>query len=371
MHAGSNRRCVTSVGWTASGHCRSCPSLPSTPGLSSIPGGFYGVDAFFVLSGFLITSLLLQRVGPDGDHPSARLLGPARPGGSCPALFLLVAFVGFVMAAFPEVLSTPHALGVALATVFDVSNWYSLTTVRPYFDLVEPALPMLHTWSLAIEEQFYFMWPLVLLAVLTAGVARRTEGVTRWTRLRQVAGLPLVPDRAWTNRQRLRLLLALACAGAVLSAVLMACVAPHGYTARAYYGTDTRAQAILVGAAIAIGLRLWRKRSGRDGFSASPRCWPWPASLGADRVVDDHVPGLHVRLPGRFPRRQPGGRRRGPVLRRGAGVARGAPARAPPAAADGAHLLRHLPLVLAGAAADQRRSGCTGGSTRSLRSASC
>ncbi len=234
-------------------------------GLSSLPGGFYGVDAFFVLSGFLITSLLLREWGKTGTI-HLRGFWARRARRLLPALFLLVAFVGFVMAVFPQALSTPHAIGVALATVLDVSNWYSLHTGAPYFDLASQPSPLLHTWSLAIEEQFYFVWPLVLLGVLTVGVATRNGGATRWARLREVAGVPVVPDRAWTKRQRLRLLLALACAGAVASAALMAWVAPHGYTARAYYGTDTRAQAILVGAAIAIGLRLWKKRSRREGF---------------------------------------------------------------------------------------------------------
>ena len=107
------------------------------------------------------------------------------------------------MAAFPEVLSTPHALGVALATVFDVSNWYSLFTGAQYFDLANQPSPLLHTWSLAIEEQFYFIWPLVLLAVLTKGVTRRRAEGPRWSRLHRLFGAPEVHDPAWSRRQRL------------------------------------------------------------------------------------------------------------------------------------------------------------------------
>jgi len=236
-------------------------------GLSSLPGGFYGVDAFFVLSGFLITSLLVREWGETGTI-FLRGFWARRARRLLPALFLLVAFVGFVMAAFPQSLSTPHALAAALATVFDVSNWYSLHTAAPYFDLSSQPSPLLHTWSLAIEEQFYFVWPLVLLGVLTAGTARRQPAGARWARLRRVAGVPLARAATWTKRRRLLVLLVLACVGALVSASLMAYYAPHGYTARAYYGTDTRAQAILVGAAIAIGLTLWEEGSRRAWFAS-------------------------------------------------------------------------------------------------------
>ncbi len=74
-------------------------------------------------------------------------------------------------------------------------------------------------------------------------------------------------DPAWTRRRRLHVLFAVACLGSLASAILMVCMAPNGYTTRAYYGTDTRAQALLVGAAIAIGLTLWREGSGRRWFT--------------------------------------------------------------------------------------------------------
>ncbi len=74
-------------------------------------------------------------------------------------------------------------------------------------------------------------------------------------------------DPAWTRRRRLHVLFAVACLGSLASALLMAFLAPNGYTTRAYYGTDTRAQALLVGAALAIGLTLWRDGSGRRWFT--------------------------------------------------------------------------------------------------------
>jgi peptidoglycan/LPS O-acetylase OafA/YrhL len=214
-------------------------------GLSSVPAGFYGVDAFFVLSGFLITSLLVKEWGESGTIRLRRFWA-RRARRLLPALFLLVAVIGIVMAVVPRLLTTPHILGDALSTVFYVSNWYSIHGGATYFSLTSQPSPLLHTWSLAIEEQFYLVWPLVVLALLKVGA-----GVLR--------------DR----RRRLQALFVVACLGSVASAIWMAIQAPHGYTSRAYYGTDCRAQALLVGAAIAIGLVLWRNGTTRTWFARS------------------------------------------------------------------------------------------------------
>src|SRR6202044_1554854 len=76
-----------------------------------------------------------------------------------------------------------------------------------------------------------------------------------------------VQDPAWARRRRLHVLFAVACLGSLASAILMAFLAPNGYTTRAYYGTDTRAQALLVGAAIAIGLTLWPEGAAPPWFT--------------------------------------------------------------------------------------------------------
>ena len=141
-------------------------------GLNSVPGGFYGVDSFFVLSGFLITSLLVKEWGGSGTIRLRRFWA-GRARRLLPALFLLVAVIGIVMAVLPGVLATPHILGAALATVFYVSNWYSIHGGVTYFSLSSQPSPLLHTWSLAIEEQFYLVWPLVVLGVLKVGTSGR------------------------------------------------------------------------------------------------------------------------------------------------------------------------------------------------------
>jgi len=238
-------------------------------GLTSVPGGFYGVDSFFVLSGFLITSLLVKEWGGTGTIRLRRFWA-GRARRLLPALFLLVAVLGIVMAVVPRILATPHVLGDAVSTVFYFSNWYSIHGGVTYFSLSSGPSPLLHTWSLAIEEQFYLVWPLVILGVLKVGATRRD---------RRASGRPvdvlgggrmlLVPipsvrhDPEWVRRRRLHVLFAVACLGSLVSAILMVLLAPNGYSTRAYYGTDTRAQALLVGAAISIGLTLWPEWSRR------------------------------------------------------------------------------------------------------------
>jgi len=122
----------------------------------------------------------------------------------------------------------------ALATLPYVNNWHLAAGVEGYFAALNTPRPLLHTWSLSIEEQFYLVWPLAVL------------GVLRWTR-------------------SLRALLILTLAGAVASAVAMAMIFGNGSgESRAYYGTDTRAQALLIGAALAIVMAhpLPKRRSG-------------------------------------------------------------------------------------------------------------
>ena len=234
-----------------------------------LPGGFYGVDAFFVLSGFLITTLLVSELVGTG---SIRLgaFWARRARRLLPALLLMVIVVGLFAAAWPSLLAAPTVPGTA-STLFFSANWYFLGQHVNYFAVFAQPSPLLPTWSLAIEEQFYLAWPLVLLAVLTWG--RR--------------GDPTRPRRAEAYRGRLRSLLALSFAGTATSTVLMAWLSPTSASpSRAYYGTDTRAQAILVGAALSIALTLWelpRRRAARTsvtvlavaGLAGTAALWHW------------------------------------------------------------------------------------------------
>jgi len=192
-------------------------------GVSAAGGGFLGVDAFFVLSGFLITGLLLGEADRSGRIRLIAFWG-RRARRLLPALLVVV----FAVICWAHVWASGEARGSlrgdVLATLGYVANWHFVAAGGDYFARTGPPSPLQHTWSLAIEEQFYLLWP---LAVMLAVRARR----------------PLV---------RLRLV---ALGGVVISTVLMALLAPHNMN-RAYYGTDTRAQALLVGAALATVLPL-------------------------------------------------------------------------------------------------------------------
>ena len=200
-------------------------------GAGWMAGGYLGVDLFFVLSGFLITSLLLEewastariRLGAFWARRARRLL---------PALFLLLGVLAlfvaldgrFGPAAQSGSVDLPGLRGDGLATVFYVANWHSILAHQSYFAQFSAPSPLQHTWSLAIEEQFYFLWPLILLALL------------------HVAG------RYWRRAG-----IVLTAAGALGSAALMALLFhPGGDPTRVYFGTDTRAFDMLAGATVAM-----------------------------------------------------------------------------------------------------------------------
>jgi peptidoglycan/LPS O-acetylase OafA/YrhL len=194
-------------------------------------GGFLGVDTFFVLSGYLITSLLLIEFGRSGlIH--LRAFWARRARRLLPALFLVLGVVSLWVAfAWPsDQLGTVR--GDGLATLFYGANWRFVLTGQSYFALVSLPSPFRHAWSLAIEEQFYLVWPLVVLACLRLG------------------------------RGRTRILAAVCALGSIASIVLMAALYDPLDPSRAYYGTDTRAHALLIGALLAIVLRRWTAPTG-------------------------------------------------------------------------------------------------------------
>jgi peptidoglycan/LPS O-acetylase OafA/YrhL len=135
-------------------------------------GGFLGVDAFFVLSGFLITSILLAeqrahdtvRLGSFWARRARRLL----PALAC---LLLLAAVYSVLVAQHTELATIR--GDAFATLGYVANWRQIAVGQDYFALFRAPSVLQHTWSLAIEEQFYLVWPLVVLGLTRALSPRR------------------------------------------------------------------------------------------------------------------------------------------------------------------------------------------------------
>jgi peptidoglycan/LPS O-acetylase OafA/YrhL len=212
-------------------------------------GGFFFLDSFFALSGFLITSLLLVewhrggtiKLGAFWARRARRLL---------PALLLMLLFVAF----FASVIVPKGTYGAlrldALATLLYVSNWHFILVNSNYFNETSASSPLLHTWSLAVEEQFYVIWPLVVL------------GVMHFTR-------------------SLRALFALCCAAAIGSAIWMHHVYAGGLnTNRAYLGTDTRSQCLFIGCALAVGLVLATEHRHEAGRLAKGELWRPETSTG-------------------------------------------------------------------------------------------
>jgi peptidoglycan/LPS O-acetylase OafA/YrhL len=214
-------------------------------GVAGLPGGFLGVDAFFVLSGFLITSLLLTERDGTGRIDLVRFW-VRRARRLLPALLVLLVTVVVVSRFLLSAEELPALRWDALAALAYVANWRMADRGGDYFAQTAPS-PLQHTWSLGIEEQFYLIWPLLLVLVLAVPVRRRRAAARPAPD--PDAGPPPV-GRRW-----LALLLVVCCAGAVASAVAAALLYRPDDVNRAYYGTDTRAVALLVGCATALIVR--------------------------------------------------------------------------------------------------------------------
>jgi peptidoglycan/LPS O-acetylase OafA/YrhL len=137
-----------------------------------LPGGFVGVDIFFIISGFLITSLLLDEIQNNG-RINLPLFYMRRFKRLFPS-FILVILIAVIAAYFLfDVNKFISLTKTALVSVFGVSNFYFYQTAS-YFDLNSIEKPFLHIWSLNVEEQFYLIWPLLLL--ITAKLALKHTG---------------------------------------------------------------------------------------------------------------------------------------------------------------------------------------------------
>ena len=200
-------------------------------------GGFMGVEMFFAVSGYLITALLLHELDTTGSL-SLRKFWRRRVRRLLPSLAITVAgLAAWVAIVDPD--AWARFQKEVLAAIGYVSNWFFIVREESYFDAFERPSPLRHLWSLAIEEQFYLLWPLMVLAgALVLG--------------------------------RRGLLLATGI-GIIASTVLMGAL--HDELAdptRVYFGTDTRAAGLLIGAALAMVWRPWEQpRSPKRAYRLS------------------------------------------------------------------------------------------------------
>ncbi|WP_010541313.1 acyltransferase family protein [Dietzia alimentaria] len=198
---------------------------------ASFPGGFLGVDVFFVLSGFLITSLLLRERATTG-RISLAAFWKRRARRILPAGFTLAAFfASLTLLADPDlrVGLWKQLLGILTFS----TNWVEILDSGSYFEQTTPRI-FVHYWSLAVEEQFYLFWPLIVtgLVALVALVGTR-RGIASASGVRKIVGV-------------------VAATGALASGLLMAVrYVPGEDPSRLYYGTDTHAFGLLIGAAVA------------------------------------------------------------------------------------------------------------------------
>jgi Acyltransferase family len=145
-------------------------------GVSWDQGGFLGVEMFFVLSGFLITSLLVSEWA-DSATVVLRAFWARRARRLLPALFAVVLAIGVYYALAGATKAVPGLQSDGISTLLYFSNWHQIAAGTNYFAATGPVSPLQHTWSLAIEEQFYLLWPLLVLAVLR--LARRAGASPR------------------------------------------------------------------------------------------------------------------------------------------------------------------------------------------------
>ena len=200
-----------------------------------LPGGFLGVEVFFVISGYLITALLVTEWRQRG-RIDLKTFWIRRARRLLPALYLVVvATLAYAVVFLPG--EVAGLRGDALSAFGYFTNWYLIFGNESYFEAMGRPSLLRHLWSLAVEEQFYLIWPPIVAFGASLGA----------------------------RRYRLRRLTLISLAIAGLSALAMALLyLPDVDPSRIYYGTDTRAAGLLIGAALAF---VWRPggRTSREG----------------------------------------------------------------------------------------------------------
>ena len=219
-------------------------------GVAGVPGGFLGVDVFFVLSGFLISSLLLQEI----ERTSAVGFGQfylRRARRLLPALLATLALSAVLVLIFAHDAAAQFRHD-AVASMFYVTNWWYVVQDLSYFETMGRPPMLQHLWSLAVEEQFYLLWPVCLVFLYKW---RGRPGVGR-----------------------------VALSVALVSTLLMALgsfiwnLPASGDASRLYFGTDTHSMGLLLGAALAT---VWRPGALPRRVAGPAKVVLWSAAIAA------------------------------------------------------------------------------------------
>ncbi|MDA1644594.1 MULTISPECIES: acyltransferase family protein [unclassified Bacillus cereus group] len=185
-----------------------------------MPGGFLGVTVFFVLSGYLITDILAME-WKRNKRIDLKKFWLSRARRLLPGMLVMIVITLAWITIFHSSL-LEKMRGDSLAALFYVSNWWYIYHKLSYFDNFNQISPLNHFWSLAVEEQFYVVWPFIISLGL------------------------------YYIKKQFRMIL-LICLGAFASALAMAILYEPGVDpSRIYYGTDTRAFSLLIGAVLAL-----------------------------------------------------------------------------------------------------------------------
>jgi peptidoglycan/LPS O-acetylase OafA/YrhL len=190
-----------------------------------LPGGFLGVDLFFVLSGYLITSLLLVE-WEARNRIDLRRFWLRRARRLLPALVVVV-LASLILASIFARQDLAHTRSDVISSLLYYGNWHQIIANHSYFNLMGNPSLLQHTWSLGVEEQFYIVWPLLL-----------------------------VPGLVLAGRRRLPMIVI---AGIAASAALMWILYNPVDPSRVYYGTDSRAFLLLMGILLAL---VWPRIEG-------------------------------------------------------------------------------------------------------------
>ena len=197
-------------------------------GPNIVPGGILSLDLFFVLSSYLIVSIALREWDANGRIDLVAYAG-RRVRRLFPALFLVLGFLSVHLAVVGDPDLIDRWTGAIVSALAYCANWHEIVAGVSYFEQFLTPSPLKHVWSFSIEEQFYLFAPLFLIAGLR-----------------------------WGGRRGREILLAVSVLGALGSAWWMSRVHVVGEDpSRAYYGTDTRAQALFVGIAMALAVHLY------------------------------------------------------------------------------------------------------------------
>ncbi len=197
-------------------------------GVGVFAGGFVGVDLFFVLSGFLVSTILFEELADTGRLDLAHFY-ERRIRRLLPAAVLVVLATGCVAVVLLSTVRRAPLIGDAQSALLYVANWHFLVQSNDYFSATEVGVsPFLHFWSLSIEEQFYFFFPLLLIGL--ARLERRRPGITVWV----LVGL---------------------FAASLAAQVVWAFVDAN----HAYYATEARLYQLLAGSLLAVAYRSTKR----------------------------------------------------------------------------------------------------------------